>query len=103
MADIKWIEKSWEGDEKLWKVFWLYNWLLTIAIGVIGQFAVNSFGYAGVIAAYTMFTLWYAWFVISTWRCAFNVSWQGWGYIARAFVIFWIATTFISLINSDGT
>lgn len=76
---------SWQGREKLWVVFWLWNMLLGSVMGVIDWKTQErpiafDLAYLLLLLAYTVFIC------VTLWRCAFNVTWKGWGYASRAMV-----------------
>jgi hypothetical protein len=79
------------GQEKLWKVFWMW--------GFVGSFAISfllfllmmlsemvSLGSIGRIAVSLIFVAYFIWLAVAIWRCAFNAHWKIWGYVARAFL-----------------
>jgi len=81
------IKASWTGNERLWKVFWIYNWLFGTAIGVGSEAAEKALPWPALLVI-SLFTVVYAiWVIVSLWRCAFNASWRGWGYIVRVMVV----------------
>jgi len=81
------IKKSWKGEEKLWKVFWIYNFLLggliNIGIGQTEKLEAEYMLWFLIIVT----LIWVVWVSVSLWRCAFNASWKGWGYIVRGFLV----------------
>jgi len=90
---MSFIGRSWRGEERLWKVFWLYGFLLGICIQIV--FAVLSIALAhaspslagfGSIPIGIFSLVYYIWLYISMWRCAFNADWTIFSYIVRLFV-----------------
>lgn len=78
------LEAAWQGDEKLWKVFWIYQWLF-FGIALTGAWVLSeNFGLLveGVVLA--VVAVWFVWVVVAQWRCSFNARWRGWGYAVRA-------------------
>jgi hypothetical protein len=75
---------SWAGNEPLWRVFWLYYWLLGSFLGFIAGIFAYFLPAPALIALFP----WSVWVLVSMWRCAFNTSWRGWGYIVRINVVF---------------
>lgn len=77
------LEAAWQGDEKLWKVFWIYQWLFGIALTSAWVLSEN-FGLLveGVVLA--VVAVWFVGVVVAQWRCSFNARWRGWGYVVRA-------------------
>ena len=83
------IKAAWKGDEKLWKVFWVFFLPVAIPLGIARFFAGwYVIQYESLVFAVL---IWAVWVYVSLWRCAFNARWPGWGYIIRAFVILVIA------------
>jgi len=80
------IVASWKGNERLWKVFWIYNWLVGTAVGIGVEAASNSLPMSAFLVVAVLILIWAVWVTVSLWRCAFNASWRGWGYIVRAVV-----------------
>ena len=80
------IKDSWNGSEKLWKVFWLYNIILGTFLTKMFDFLPE--GNLGIlIPAFLIVGVWGVWVMVSMWRCAFNAKWRGWGYIVRTLVV----------------
>ena len=81
------IGNSWHGSEKLWRVFWIYGIGPALFLALLGVYAIHNnlailkFVLAAVNIVYLI------WFYVSAWKCAFNCSWNGWGYIVRFFVV----------------
>lgn len=76
----------WHGQASLASAYWL--------IGVLGNLAFYVLFWPLLIIAYPLaLVIVLAWIpygvfaLVSVWRCAWNTSWKGWGYIARATVI----------------
>jgi hypothetical protein len=95
------IIRAWSGDERLWKVFWLYNVLgfilLTILSGLLANAIspINSFIGRAIIVVFigvylVLYIVYYVWAVCSLWRCAFNVKGKWWGYLSRAYVLMFV-------------
>lgn len=106
--------KAWKGDEKLWKVFWIYHVLVSVSAGVAFQFIGAAYyqlrgnesldfdpaGLAIFIAGLIAASIWAVWCYVSLWRCALNTRWSGWGYIVRAYVV--LQVVWVSLSIADG-
>ena len=112
---LKSIKNSWNGNEKLWKVFWIWNFLLlnifdvlaviiffmaifpvqfywvarndpSVSVGYPLTAAKISFALFGV--CFLIFILAYTvWALVSLWCSAFNSSRRIYGYLARFWVI----------------
>jgi len=84
-----WIKRAWRGEEKLWVVFWIYGTLLEIPVVFIEASAEAPAKPWEFIGLSSFLLIAGIWWVVSLWRCAFNLEWpQFWGYIARVVVIF---------------
>ncbi len=97
------IKRSWRGEEKLSRVFWLYY--------VLGEFILFLFLFLIVfliskvvtsVPPFLIFLIYvipglgyFIWIFVSLWRCAFNSNWKGWGYFIRT----WEVTIVISLFG----
>lgn len=74
------ITRAWKGDEKLWIVFWLYGMLAGTILNILFIDVIGGFVPLLGIIWPIVFTIWY---LVASWRCAFNVNWRPWGYIVR--------------------
>ena len=95
---MNWIKRAWRGEERLWKVFWVYGSLagfLEQIITVIGLSIilphVQIVPWHAPVWAYVLWAVWvvfisvYAvWFLVAFWRCTFNTNRRFWAYAARA-------------------
>lgn len=80
-----------EGEGPLWTLFWLWgvalSWILFVLFGLIALAAgINWWLFSVVAAVMLPYT---AWIVVSVWQCAFNVTNDLWGYIARCATVVW--------------
>ena len=91
------IKAAWKGEVKLWKVFWLYNFILGSALIYAMDYAGN-FGLVVEIVVYLIVLIWVVWIVVALWRCAFNASWKGWGYITRGLLVVCLALSLLTII-----
>ena len=76
----------WKGKASLASAYWILGFLGNLVLTVIYRLIavqesslLNSI-FLLISTIYSVFTC------ISIWRCAWNTSWKGWGYIARAFI-----------------
>jgi len=74
----------WHGQASLASAYWL--------IGVLGSVVFSTlFNLLGsnplVLLIFLAWIPYTVFALVSIWRCAWNTSWKGWGYIARALVI----------------
>ncbi len=82
---MKFVLTWFRGEERLWKPFWLGG-LLGMPIGIIsGIFQV--LGIIGIIISALLSIVYIIWMGVSIWNCAYNVDWEWWGHLARAWVI----------------
>ena len=97
---MNWVKKAWRGEEKLWKVFWIYDILGGFLLVVINKILGKILG-ASLILGISDFVIWIVfciWITVSLWRCAFNLDWKFWGYIARIWAVFPILMLTIGFI-----
>jgi hypothetical protein len=106
----KYLRKCLKGEEKLWKVFWLFNIFGGSIISVIGTLAMFQFLIAPIMevtindqelsslikyipgiligTAVVLFCIWFDIVtLISLWKCSWNSKNRIWGYLARGFII----------------
>jgi len=95
------IRRTWRGEEKLWKVFWVYG----VAISFIGFFTAlcveigtamssglvgtpsESTWYFGYYMWLAVSICYFVWITVSLWRCAFNLEKRMLGYGARVLAV----------------
>ena len=92
------LQRCFHGQAALWKVYWLAgvagSWVIaTIVINLIHFDLFPPLLGIVVMLAYGI------WVGISIWRCAFNTSWKGWGYAARAVIVFTAVLAIVELIR----
>ena len=92
------IKKAWLGDEKLWKVFWIYNFLLGGFLN-IGIDQIDKLGESFFWVFVVVYLVWAIWVLGSLWRCAFNASWKGWGYIIRGIVVLCVVVIVLAIFG----
>ncbi len=82
---INFLKAAWNGQVKLWKVFWLLNILVSIVYGYIESLFELSPTHEkisyGIVAIYSI----YSWILI--WKNSWNCEWEGWGYLARIYLL----------------
>ncbi len=81
------IQRSWRGQEPLWKVFWLYNFLLGSLLNAGLDMALDSDNAAAAILASVVYVPYAIWMLVAMWRCAFNATWNIWGYLVRGLYV----------------
>lgn len=82
------IKRAWLGGEKLWRVFWFYQFNVVFIYGAI--FLLNYYDVVYELKErilYFILALFIVWIQVALWRCAFNVNWVWWGYLVRLRVI----------------
>ena len=90
------LRAHWEGQASLVSAYWLL-WVLVPVVFVLLETVVfgSLFKYReiqdlqaidGILYFVSLAYLVFA--GVSVWRCAWNTSWKGWGYIARTIVVF---------------
>lgn len=77
------IMRAWSGQERLWKVFWIYGVLFGIIIGIAAAIA----GVSQTIPYIVANIIYGLWLVVAEWRCAFNATWKIWGYVVRVLIV----------------
>lgn len=102
------IIKAWNGEERLWKVFWLYNILgmylfarlsnFLLAIGAAAEKNSHNNNEVFVLISSLAIFAYLIWAVCSLWRCAFNVERKWWGYLGRAYVVCFVFSLLLMII-----
>lgn len=101
------LKRSWCGDEKLWKVFWIYG----VLAGAILQSIVLVLGTAGVVGGLGMIVgvpviaivgAYAIWICVSMWQCAWNAKAKIWGYIVRVLTVLSFISYIMSIITLSG-
>lgn len=81
---MRFVTEPWNGKEQLWKVFWLYNFLignaLLFGIGLLPQGTLHA-------AVFLFMLVYFIWIAVSLWRCAYNVDTKLWGHLTRILVV----------------
>ena len=78
------LRAHWNGQASLASAYWLIGVLGGVVFSVLFNLLASS------PIALLIFLVWVPYTVfalVSIWRCAWNTSWKGWGYIARALVL----------------
>ena len=86
------ITRSWNGHEPLWKLWWLYMGIGSIPLAFL--VVLLDYTPAPAVMGFLLFMIYFAWWLVSAWRCAFNCDWYGWGYLTRA----WISLSLLASI-----
>ena len=82
--------RAWQGEEPLWKVFWVYGVLARQLepVAMDQKRVVMQQTLLIAIAAYTV------WILVAIWRCAEN---SRWGPLARGLTVAWAGNTILLL------
>jgi hypothetical protein len=88
---MNWIDRTYSGQERLWKVFWLGFIAplipLTIGLGVFKETSGSLPSWAAFVFFIVVF-LYQAWLAIAMWRCAPNVKHRAFYFLGRLFAAF---------------
>jgi hypothetical protein len=90
--------RAWRGQERLWKVFWLYGVATSSVLIAVYVFAFVVERVALRQTLVICFAPYTAWTLVSVWRCANNVREQFWGVLARFLTVAWAFNTIIILV-----
>ncbi len=91
------IKRAWKGEEKLWKVFWLYGVLAGIVLNLLLTVLIGN-----PLLAKLILLPYSVWVLVSLWRCAWNAGAKFWGVIARILVVINIISYVFALIGALG-
>ena len=97
--------KCWNGEERLWKVYWIYGILLgMITFAFIGNalvfwLALTTKVYFPIVIYNIFMASYFVWNNVSIWRCSKNAKWPGWLVVARALVIVGAIIFLFSFLN----
>jgi len=88
---MNWIDRTYTGQERLWKVFWVGYVVpllpLTIAFGIFKETAASAPSWISFVFVTTVI-LYQAWLAIAMWRCAPNVKRRTFFFLGRMFAVF---------------
>ena len=82
----------WDGEQKLWKAFWLLGFIFQILFFYFLLFLL----YVGMllkltwsikITVFLLSNIYTVWILVSIWNCAYNVKNKIWGDISRLVVV----------------
>lgn len=81
---MNFVKRAWRGEEKLWKIFWIFG----VAFGFAYNYLLSLFSGGAVFwALVALFIVYDIWLSVALWRCAFNSGLKIWGYIARIIAV----------------
>jgi threonine/homoserine/homoserine lactone efflux protein len=83
---MNWIDRTYSGEERLWKVFWLGYMApllpLTIGFGIYKEKSANFPAWVGFVFLMVIL-LYQAWLAIAMWHCAPNVKHRAFYFLGR--------------------
>jgi hypothetical protein len=107
MSENKFINKIeifllsyWNGEQKLWKAFWLLGFIFQILFFYFLLFLL----YVGMllkltwsikITIFLLSNIYTVWILVSIWNCAYNVKTKIWGDISRLIVVLNVILIFL--------
>jgi len=95
-------KRAWKGEEKLWKVWWLFGVPLNIVSKILQKMSEMAPPPIPIQVIWLLllcaFVLWVYW-CIAVWRCAPNVETKSWTYVARALVVVSILLAIFAFIG----
>lgn len=80
--------RAWRGEMRLWKVYWGYGVLMSLALSLLFLEAMREnrpLLQQGALLALALYTVW---ILVSVWRCATHAA-PRWRVLARASTIAW--------------
>ena len=90
----------WDGEQKLWKAFWLLGFVFQILFFYFLLFLL----YVGMllkltwsikITVFLLSNIYTVWILVSIWNCAYNVKNKIWGDISRVIVVLNVILIFL--------
>ena len=90
----------WDGEQKLWKAFWLLGFIFQILFFYFLLFLL----YVGMllkltwsikITIFLLSNIYTVWILVSIWNCAYNVKNKIWGDISRVIVVLNVILIFL--------
>ena len=90
----------WNGEQKLWKAFWLLGFIFQILFFYFLLFLL----YVGMllkltwsikITIFLLSNIYTVWILVSIWNCAYNVKDKIWGDISRVIVVLNVILIFL--------
>ena len=99
----------WNGDQKLWKAFWLMGFVFQIVF-LYFLLVLLYFGtligltWSIKVTIFLLSNMYQIWILVSIWNCAYNVKNKAWGYLSRGIVILnviFIILTYTGIVSFD--
>ncbi|MCP5362049.1 MAG: hypothetical protein H6908_05395 [Hyphomicrobiales bacterium] len=99
------LSRAWNGQERLWKVFWIYGVVVGLVIGFLaGILVLTLFGAEYVPGRIINFVIlpYKIWIWVALWRCAFNTNWKILGYVVRVMIALDVIGMTLSVITGSS-
>ena len=96
--NVNGFQESWNGRVTLWRVYWLYFFILSTAMFMAAEWLFDLRPWLE-IPAIALFLVYLSWVSVSLWRCAYNSSWPGWAIAARLTVVIYAAAIALGLVE----
>jgi hypothetical protein len=106
---VVFLSRHWQGKGRLWSAYWLIGFLGKIAVLAVifgvyaaaGATAKTETSTDGLLGAFALvLTLgWFLFAAVSIWRCADNVRWAPFGFLARAVVVLGCFSLLVNLFQ----
>ena len=99
----------WNGDQKLWKAFWLMGFVFQIVF-LYFLLVLLYFGtligltWSIKVTIFLLSNIYQIWILVSIWNCAYNVRNKTWGHLSRSIVILnviFIILTYTGIVSFD--
>ena len=90
----------WDGEQKLWKAFWVMGFVFQILIFYFLLFLLYVGQFIGLtwsikITVFLISNIYTIWILVSIWNCAYNVKKKIWGDLSRVIVVLNIILLFL--------
>lgn len=105
---MEWIKRAWRGEEKLWKVFWIYGFVIPYAfVSIVVFISWHKFSYEEALKInkvinYSLNPYLFFW-GICVWRCADNVKKKIWETLAIIVAFLSFATMLLEASNGASS
>ena len=99
----------WNGEQKLWKAFWLMGFVFQILflyfLLVLLYFGVLiGLTWSIKVTIFLLSNIYQIWILVSIWNCAYNVRNKTWGHLSRSIVILnviFVILTYTGIVSFD--
>lgn len=84
---MEWMKRAWRGEERLWKVYWIYGFVGGVVYSILSfVLGMLSLGIL-LIPLMLFFLVYFVWVTVAQWRCAFNANSRVWGILVRILIV----------------